>query len=173
LVQADHPHRPRYQADYGYRGSGYVYGAFIPATGEAITAWYSGRCTNHWAEFLADVERWLSPQYARVVAIQDNLGTHFGQDIQLFSLAHPRWEFLNLPLGAGYLNLIEPWWKVLKGLALKGKRFNNWEDLSQAFHDATLYWNQHRHPFLWGQRKRYQPKRKPGIATMPGHRLTI
>ncbi len=29
--------RARREADYGRRGKGYVYGAFVPATGEAFT----------------------------------------------------------------------------------------------------------------------------------------
>jgi hypothetical protein len=36
---------------------------------------------------------------------------------------HPRWEFVFQPTYAAYLNLIEPWWKVLRSLALKGRRF--------------------------------------------------
>jgi transposase len=31
--------------------------------------------------------------------------------VLLFSLAHPRWEFVFPPKYAAYLNLIEPWWK--------------------------------------------------------------
>lgn len=163
--------RAGYEVDYGYRGSGYVYGAFNPKTGAALTAWYSGRCIVHWVEFLSLLEQWIDPHVTRVIAIQDNLATHLAEDVQLFNLAHPRWEFANIPKGAGYLNLIEPWWKVLRRLALRGRRFENWKDLSQAIAEATDYWNAHRHPFIWGKRKRHQPKRKSGIACMPGHRL--
>jgi hypothetical protein len=38
--------------------------------------------------------------------------------VLLFSLLHPRWEFVFQPKYAAYLNLIEPWWKVLRSLAL-------------------------------------------------------
>ena len=44
-------------------------------------------------------------------------------------LAHPRWEFVFQPKYAAYLNLIEPWWKVLRSLALKGRRFETWEEI--------------------------------------------
>lgn len=30
------------------------------------------------------------------------------------------------PTHAAYLNLIEPWWKALRRLALKGRRFETW-----------------------------------------------
>jgi hypothetical protein len=42
--------------------------------------------------------------------------------VLLFSLLHPRWEFVFQPKYAAYLNLIEPWWKVLRSLALKGSK---------------------------------------------------
>ncbi len=67
-------------------------------------------------------------------------------DVMLFCLTHPRWEFLFQPRAAAYLNLIEPWWKVLRSLGLKGKRFENWADVCRAVRDATEYWNGHRHP---------------------------
>ena len=47
-------------------------------------------------------------------------------------LLHPRWEFVFQPEYAAYLNLIEPWWKVLRSLALKGRRFETWAEIEQA-----------------------------------------
>ena len=32
---------------------------------------------------------------------------------------------------------------------------------------ATAYWNAHRHPFVWGKRRRHRPRRSPGIALLP------
>ena len=84
------------------------------------------------------------------------------------SLAHPRWELVVQPkYDVAYLNLIEPWWKVLRSLALKGRRFESWEEIAQAVERATVYWNDHRHPFVWGRRRRHQPRRQPGIALPP------
>jgi hypothetical protein len=56
---------------------------------------------------------------------------------------------------------------VLRSLALKGKRFETWEQIEQAVEKATVYWNQHKHPFHWGKRRRHKAKRKPGLAAMP------
>jgi len=47
------------------------------------------------------------------------MSAHRATDVLLFCLAHPRWEFVFQPVYAAYLNLIEPWWKVLKSLALR------------------------------------------------------
>ena len=90
--------------------------------------------------------------------------------MRLFGLAHPRWEFVFQPVAAAYLNLIEPWWKVLRSLALKGRRFEPWEEVCRAIEEATAYWNRHRHPFAWGRRRRHRPRRRPGIAAAPGVR---
>jgi len=71
------------------------------------------------------------------------------------------------PKYAAYLNLIEPWWKVLRSPALKGRRFETWEEIVQAVARATTYWNAHRHPFVWGRRRRHKVRRQPGIALVP------
>jgi hypothetical protein len=159
--------RARQEIDYGRRGKGYVFGAFCPATGAAFTRPYPGRGTGHWVAFLEAVEGWLPQDVARVYAIADNLSSHRAPDVLLFLLAHPRWEMVFQPKYAAYLNLIEPWWKVLRSLALAGRRFETWDEVVEAIAQATDYWDAHRHPFLWGQRRRHRPRRQPGIALLP------
>jgi len=163
-----HPaERARQEVDYGRRGTGYVFGAFQPATGEALTQCYARRTTANWVDFLERVDAWVPSTVGRVYAILDNLSAHRATDVLFFSLAHPRWEFVFQPVYAAYLNLIEPWWKVLRSLALKGRRFETWPDIERAIADATAYWNAHRHPFTWGQRRRHRPRRESGIALLP------
>ena len=103
----------------------------------------------------------------QVNAILDNLPAHRATNMLLFSLYHPRWQFVFQPKYAAYLNLIEPWWKILRSLALKGKRFESWEEICQAIREATLYWNQHRHPFFWGRRPRLKLVRSSGVGLCP------
>jgi transposase len=133
--------RARQEIDYGRRGKGYIFGAFAPATGAALTVPYSGRTTANWVDFLEQVEGWVPTEVERIYAIQDNLSAHRAVDVLLFSLAHPRWEWVFQPTYAAYLNLIEPWWKVLRSLALKGRRFETWEAVCAAIAEATQYWN--------------------------------
>lgn len=159
--------RARQEADYGRRGKGYVFGAFEPATGQALTVPYPGRTTANWVDFLGQVEAWVPAEVERVYAVQDNLSAHRAADVLLFSLAHPRWEFVFQPTYAAYLNLIEPWWKVLRSLALKGRRFETWEAICTAINQATTYWNAHRHPFIWGRRRRHRPRRSAGVGLLP------
>lgn len=118
-------------------------------------------------DFLEQVDAWVPAESGRVYAVLDNLSTHRAPDALLFSLAHPRWEFVFLPKYAPYLNLIEPWWKTLRSLAFKGRRFETWDELAAAAAAATAYWNAHRHPFTWGRRRRHRPRRRPGIGLIP------
>lgn len=159
--------RARQAIDYGRRGRGYVFGAFVPATGQALTVPYLRRTTANVVDFLEQVEAWLDPTVGRVYAVLDNLSAHRASDVLLWALAHPRWEFVFQPRYAAYLNLIEPWWKVLRSLALTGRRFATWNEVSHAVDGATQYWNAHRHPFHWGKHPRRQPTRSTGNAGLP------
>ncbi len=121
----------------------------------------------HYVDFLEKVERWLPPEIERIYAIIDNLYMHSAYDVLLFSPAYPRWEFVFQPKYAAYLNLIEPWWKTLRSLALKGRRFEAWTEMVEPVKQATDYWNAHKHPYVWGQRRRHRPPRRFGVATLP------
>ena len=159
--------RAKQEIDYGRRGKGYVFGAFRPATGDAFTRTYPSRSAANFADFLEQTDAWLPPKEERVYAILDNLSAHRATDVLLFGLHHPRWEFVFQPRYAAYLNLIEPWWKVLRSLALKGRRLETWEEVEEAVRKATEYWNAHRHPFVWGRRRRHKRNRQPGLALLP------
>jgi hypothetical protein len=147
--------------------AGYVFGALQPATGAAFISTYERRTTSNWVDFLGAVEGWIDPAVERVYAVLDNLNIHSAPDVLLFSLLHPRWEFVFQPKYAAYLNLIEPWWKVQHSLALKGRRFEAWPEIEAAVARATAYWNEHRHPFVWARRRRHRQPRRLGIAAVP------
>jgi hypothetical protein len=164
--------RARQEIGYGRRGTaGYVFGALRPATGEALTLTFERRTTANWVDFLGAVERWIDPAVERVYAVLDNLNIHRAPDVLLFGLLHPRWEFVFQPKYAAYLDLIEPWWKVLRSLALKGRRFEAWTEIEEAVGRATAHWNDHRHPFVWGRRRRHRQPRRLGIGAAP--KLTL
>jgi transposase len=163
--------RAKQEIDYGRRGKGYIFGALQATTGAVLTEPYPSRSAANFADFLEKVDAWVPPEAERVYAIVDNLEAHRATDGLLCALAHPRWEFVFQPKYAAYLNLIEAWWKILRSLALKGRRFETWEEVCAAVREATAYWNAHRHPFVWGRRRRQRPRRRsarqPGIAVLP------
>ena len=160
--------RATQELDYGrIEKQGYVFGAFQPDTGEVLTATHQRRSISNFIEFLEEVEAWVPSDIERLYVILDNLNTHKAYDVLFFSLTHPRWEFVFQPKYAAYLNLIEPWCKTLKSLALKGRRFETWEEIEAAIAKATIYWNEHRHPYIWGRRRRHRPAKRLGVAGMP------
>ncbi len=139
--------RPRVTPDYGRRGKLWTFGALEPATGDVVTTLTLSRRTADFLSFLNDiVTHW--PQ-GSLVLILDNLAVHRALDVQLWALAHPRVRFLFQPTYAPWLNLIEPWWKTLRSLSLKGRRFETIDEMISAIQQATTYWLNHRHPYVW------------------------
>ena len=152
--------RATQELDEGRRGKGDIFGAFCPATGEALPTDSLGRTIHNWVDCLGHVEGWGPAESERLYAIVDNLHVHRATDVLLFCLQHPRWEFVFQPKYAADLNRIEPWWNTLRSLALKGRRFETWAEVVKAVEEATGYWNNHRHPYIWGRRRRHRPRRK-------------
>jgi transposase len=139
--------RATFAPDYGRRGRVWVLGAFEPATGLAATLCSPRRDS---ASFIQLLELVLQTYPAREwVLITDNLTTHLSRDTQTALLAWPEVELLLLPKYACWLNLIEPWWKQLRSLALKGRRCEDVDEIIEAVVQATAYWNAHRYPSVW------------------------
>ena len=139
--------RATFEPDYGRRGKLWVHGAFEPATGQAAILMSPSRDSASHIQLLEHIltvfpaDHWL--------LIEDNLSTHTSRDVQTALLAWPEIQILFLPKYACWLNLIEPWWKQLKALALKGRRFESLDELAQSINLALDYWNEHKHPYVW------------------------
>jgi transposase len=133
--------------DYGRRGNVWTFGAFEPATGQALTGCADRRTSASFLDFLdAVAQTWPDKP---LFIILDNLSIHRTMDVLLWVSMHPRVRFLFQPTYAPWLNLIEPWWKTLRSLALKGRCFQDSDELTQAIVAATLYWNHHKKPYYW------------------------
>jgi len=138
---------PHVTPNYGGKGKLWVFGALEPATGCVLTMTAPRRCGSDFVNFLDRViEQWHDGD---LVLIMDNLSVHKVVDVRLWALKHERVRFLFQPTYSPWLNLIEPWWKTLRQLALKGRNFTSIEQLAMAIEQATAYWNNHRHPYIW------------------------
>jgi transposase len=146
-VGQEGPGRATFVPDDGRRGRVWGWGAFEPATGLATT-----RCSprRDSASFIQLLEQglWTYPARQRVV-ITDNLSTPLSREPQTALIAWPEVQLLFIPTSACWLNLIAPWWKQLRSLALKGRRFEDVDEMIEAVVQATAYWNQHRYPYIW------------------------
>lgn len=149
------PYRAKFEPDYGRRGKIWVHGAFEPATGDGILLFSPSRDSASHIQLLEHViecfpsDRWL--------IVEDNLGIHTSRDVRIALLAWPEIQIQFIPKYACWLNLIEPWWKQLRSLALKGRRFENTDEIIQAFIDALDYWRTYRHPYQWKKKPEEQP----------------
>lgn len=150
------PYRATFDPDYGRRGVVWVHGAFEPATGQATFLLSPRRDGATHLQLLARVLTLFPAQ--RWLLIEDNLSIHRSRDVQTALLAWPEVQVQFLPKYAAWLNLIEPWWKQLKALALKGKRFETTDPLMAALVAALDYWNVHRHPYRWKKQPQLQPQ---------------
>ncbi len=141
------PGRATCTPDYGRRGSVWGLGAFEPATGLAATLCSPRRDS---ASFIQLLERVLQPYPAREWAlITDHLTTQISCDTRTALLAWPEVQLWLLPKYACWLNLIEPWWKQLRSLALNGRRVERIDEVIEAMVQATASGNAHRYPSVW------------------------
>jgi len=138
---------PQVTPDYGGKGKLWVFGVLEPQTGEVLTHTAFGRTQHDFIAFLDGVvAHWQTDE---LVLIMDNLSVHKTLNVRLWTLAHERVRFLFQPTYAPWLNLIEPWWKTLRDLALTGATFYTRQEMALAIQHATTYWNAHRHPYRW------------------------
>ncbi len=147
--------RATFEPDYGRRGVVWVHGAFEPATGQATFVLSDKRDGASHIRLLEQVltvfpaDRWL--------LIEDNLSIHHSRHVKTALLAWPEIQIQFLPKYASWLNLIEPWWKQLKSLALKGRRFDPTHAIEIALLTALDYWHAHKHPYTWKKLPQQQP----------------
>jgi transposase len=146
--------RATFEPDYGRRGKVWIHAAFEPATGQAAMITSPSRDSASHIQLLEKIisefpaECWL--------IIEDNLSIHTSRQTRLALAAWPEIQIQFIPKYACWLNLIEPWFKQLRSLALKGRRFETLHELIQALNDALDYWNAHRHPYRWKKKPQEQ-----------------
>ena len=150
--------RATFEPDYGRRGKVWVHGAFEPATGQAeIVISESRDSASHIALLEKIIEKFPSDKW---LLIEDNLSTHHSRDVKTALLAWPNVGVQFIPKYACWLNLIEPWWKQLRSLALKGRKFETQDELTESIESAVCWWNAHKHPYHWKKDPQEQPRYK-------------
>ncbi len=88
--------------------------------------------------------------------------------MKLALAAWPEIQVLFIPKYACWLNLIKPWWKQLRSLALKGKHFETVDELTSALNHALEYWNPHCHPYTWKKKPQQQVTLFGGYSVCKG-----
>ena len=157
--------RATFEPDYGRRGKLWIHGAFEPATGQAVTILSPRRDSASHIQLLEQIL--VEFPADRHLIIEDNLSTHTSRQTRLALTAWPEVQVQFIPKYACWLNLIEPWWKQLRSLALKGRRFETLDELTQALNAALDYWNTHKHPYHWKKKPQEQVTLLGGFNVSP------
>jgi hypothetical protein len=146
--------RATFEQDDGRRGKLWVHGAFEPVTGQG-TILLSPSCDS--ASYIRLIEKIVTALPADCwLIIGDNLSIHTNHQTRLALAAWPEIRLQFIRKHACWLNMIEPWWKQLRSLALKGRCFETLDELSEALDAALDYSNVQRHPYHWKKKLQEQ-----------------
>jgi len=182
---------PRHDAQYKRHGTIYTLGALLPHLGTVFARAFKhyNSLTVIW--FLG----WLLPQLpgqARTVyIILDNASAHTAKRVQQWLTdhwsdpeKHPRIVHLIFtPSQAAWLNLIEPFWGILKQDMYHGSDYHSTAEFRTAQRQYLAFYNSQCHPFIWGRERKarvllLRPVRKElrgraGARAMPARLLRL
>lgn len=128
----------------------WVYGALRVADGQAVTMTAPSRNSAFYQQFLAKVEA-TSPGDGDIYVITDNLSSHNSKSTVEWLTGHPRIVHAFIPVGACWLNLQEPWWRIFRRHALAGQCFAGPDEIEYATRIATAQLNARAKPWIWGR----------------------
>ena len=149
--------QPHYDREYKRHGTIYTLGALLPHLGKvwARAFLHYNSLTVIW--FLG----WLLPRLpipdkGKVYLILDNCSAHTAKRVSAWLAKHwdDRVQLVFLPSKAAWLNLIEPFWRVLKDQMLKGSDFQSRPEFRAALRRFLALYNRRCHPFIWGRQRK-------------------
>ena len=117
--------------------------------GKERTRCAPARNSKNYIALLADIE--ADNPKGDLYLITDNLSSHNRLETRTWMEAHPRLHHVFIPTGAGWLNLQEGWWRLLRHEAFAGQSFANPQEIDQARRVATKQLNRRAHPWVWGR----------------------
>ena len=133
--------------DYTRHGTTSLFAALEVASGKV-----HGRCfpRHTHVEFLAFLKS-LARRYPKreLHLICDNYGTHKHPAVKEWLAAHPRIHLHFTPSSASWLNLVERWFAIITGQAIRRGSFDSVRRLEAAIMNWLSHWNDNAQPFRW------------------------
>ena len=133
--------------DYTRHGTTSLFAALEVASGKV-----HGRCFKRHthAEFIAFLES-LARRYPRLELhlICDNYGTHKHPAVKQWLAAHRHFHLHFTPTSASWLNLVERWFAMITGQAIRRGSFDSVARLEKAILSWLQQWNENARPFRW------------------------
>jgi transposase len=133
--------------DYTRHGTTSLFAALEVASGKV-----HGRCFKRHThlEFIAFLES-LARRYPKreLHLICDNYGTHKHLAVRQWLAAHPHFHLHFTPTSASWLNLVERWFALITGQAIRRGSFDSVARLERAIMRWLAHWNENAQPFHW------------------------
>lgn len=133
--------------DYTRHGTTSLFAALEVASGKV-----HGRCFQRHThlEFIAFLESLVRRYPKRELhLICDNYGTHKHPAVRQWLAVHPRIQLHFTPTSASWLNLVERWFALITGQAIRRGSFDSVRRLERAIMRWLANWNDHAKPFRW------------------------
>jgi transposase len=137
----------RHTHDYTRHGTTSLFAALEVVSGKVHARCFRRHRHVEFIAFLNSLARRYSGRELHLIC--DNYGTHKHPAVKQWLAAHPRFQLHFTPTSASWLNLVERWFALITGQAIRRGSFDSVRCLEQAIDRWLAKWNQNPRPFRW------------------------
>ncbi len=134
--------------NYVRHGTLDLFAALNVATGEVIAKTKMQHRATDFVDFLQQIERAVEPALD-IHVILDNLSAHKSPVVKRWQVRHPRFKLHFTPTYSAWLNLVERFFGLLTGHALRRGSHTSVDELRRAIYKYVEAHNEERKPFKW------------------------
>ena len=133
--------------DYTRHGTTSLFAALEVASGKVHARCFRRHRHVEFIAFLNSLTRRYPGRELHLIC--DNYGTHKHPAVKQWLAAHPRFHLHFTPTGASWLNLVERWFALITGQAIRRGSFESVHRLERAIMRWLAHWNEQARPFRW------------------------
>ena len=133
--------------DYTRHGTTSLFAALEVASGKVHARCFRRHRHVEFIAFLNSLARRYPGRELHLVC--DNYGTHKHPAVKKWLLAHPLFHLHFTPTSASWLNLVERWFALITGQAIRRGSFDSVRRLETAIMNWLKLWNDNAKPFRW------------------------
>lgn len=133
--------------DYTRHGTTSLFAALEVASGKVHGRCFPRHTHVEFIAFLASLARRFPKRELHLIC--DNYGTHKHPAVKEWLAAHPRVQLHFTPTSASWLNLVERWFAMITGQAIRRGSFESVRRLEAAIMNWLSHWNDNAKPFRW------------------------
>ena len=133
--------------DYQRHGTTSLFAALEVASGKVHARCFRRHRHREFIAFLTSLLRRYPGRELHLIC--DNYGTHKHPKVKQWLAQHPRVRLHFTPTSASWLNLVERWFGLITGQAIRRGSFDSVRRLEAAIMRWLANWNQNPQPFRW------------------------